>query len=148
MDMMCSRCHKRPAVVFMSGMSGSQKFENGYCLKCAKELDIPQVNEYLKQMGLSDIDLDSIADLPFFNAKPDDSDPDDDFFPDDEDDDSIDDDDMDDDDMTDDEDDDAVDGFKEGGTMPAFFQRFFEAPSKRASASSSENDDSKRDSKL
>ncbi len=146
---MCSRCHKRPAVVFMSGMSGSQKFENGYCLKCAKELDIPQVNEYLKQMGLSDIDLDSIAELPFFNAKPDDNDSGDDYFTDDEDDDNIEDGDIDDEDgMSDDEDGDAVDGFKEGGTMPAFFQRFFEAPSKHASASSSENDESKHDSKL
>ena len=66
--MMCSRCHKRPAVVFMSGMSGTQKFENGYCLKCAKELGIPQVDNYLKQMGISDIDFDNEDGMPFING--------------------------------------------------------------------------------
>ena len=112
--MMCSRCHKRPAVVFMSGMSGTQKFENGYCLKCAKELGIPQVDSYLKQMGLSDIDVDS-EDMMF--GMPD--------F--DEDIDDLDEEDYDDEDIDEDDDSDAVDGFKAGGTMPAFFQRFFDA---------------------
>ncbi len=51
--MMCSKCGKRPAVVFMTGLNGTEKFEKGYCLKCAKELGVPQVNEYLKQMGIS-----------------------------------------------------------------------------------------------
>ncbi|MBO6230791.1 MAG: ATP-dependent Clp protease ATP-binding subunit [Ruminiclostridium sp.] len=119
--MMCSRCHKRPAVVFMSGMSGTQKFENGYCLKCAKELDIPQVNDYLKQMGLSDLDLDNISNMPFLNSPMGNEEYDDgdvDEY------DDLDEEDFDD-ETDDDEDDDAVDGFKEGGTVPAFFERFF-----------------------
>ena len=124
MDMMCSRCRKRPAVVFMSGMSGTQKFENGYCLKCAKELDIPQVNDYLKQMGLSDIDLDNIANMPFLNNGYGAADEDDDI----EDDEFDEDDEFPEDEDFDEEDDDAVDGFKDGGTIPAFFQRFFAAP--------------------
>ncbi|HBI52662.1 MAG TPA: chaperone ClpB, partial [Ruminococcaceae bacterium] len=118
--MMCSRCRKRPAVVFMSGMSGTQKFENGYCLKCAKELGIPQVDNYLKQMGISDIDFENASNMLFGNPDADNDDEEDiedaeiideedgDEFP------------------EDDDDEDAVDGFKEGGTMPAFFQRFFD----------------------
>ena len=120
MDMMCSRCRKRPAVVFMSGMSGTQKFENGYCLKCAKELGIPQVDNYLKQMGISDIDFENASNMLFGNPDADNDDEEDiedAEIIDDEDGDEF---------PEDDDDDDAVDGFKEGGTMPAFFQRFFD----------------------
>ena len=116
--MMCSRCRKRPAVVFMSGMSGTQKFENGYCLKCAKELGIPQVDNYLKQMGISDIDFENGVNMLFGNGE--------DELNDDELEELEDVDDEDFDDEDDEEDDDAVDGFKQGGTMPAFFQRFFD----------------------
>ena len=63
--MMCSKCHKRPAVVFMSGMNGNQKFENGYCLVCAKELGIPQIDSYLKQMGISDEDFENSVNMLF-----------------------------------------------------------------------------------
>lgn len=144
MDMMCSRCHKRPAVVFMSGMSGTQKFENGYCLKCAKELDIPQVNEYLKQMGLSDIDLDNIANMQFPRFDEVESDYDEDEIPDDEESADLDDYIEDEDDEEDYDEEDSVDGFKQGGTMPAFFQRFFEAPANSAQGKGS---DSKEDAK-
>ncbi|MCR4781107.1 MAG: ATP-dependent Clp protease ATP-binding subunit [Ruminiclostridium sp.] len=128
--MMCSRCRKRPAVVFMSGMSGSQKFENGYCLKCAKELGIPQVDNYLKQMGLSDIDLDADPMAMFgdrFSA------PEDDDY-DDEEEISAEDGDVteNDEDETEENDEDRPDAFKQGGTMPAFFQRFFNASSNGA----------------
>ncbi|MBP3854016.1 MAG: ATP-dependent Clp protease ATP-binding subunit [Ruminiclostridium sp.] len=142
--MMCSRCHKRPAVVFMSGMSGTQKFENGYCLKCAKELDIPQVNEYLKQMGLSDIDLDNIANMQFPRFDEVESDYDEDEIPDDEESADLDDYIEDEDDEEDYDEEDSVDGFKQGGTMPAFFQRFFEAPANSAQGKGS---DSKEDAK-
>ena len=111
--MICSRCHKRPAVVFMSGMSGSQKFENGYCLKCAKELGIPQVDDYLKRMGISDEDFENGVNMLFGDGDS----VDDDFtpLPDDDEDGAF----------IDDDDPDSVGGFKAGGTMPAFIQRFF-----------------------
>jgi len=108
----------------MSGMSGTQKFENGYCLKCAKELGIPQVDNYLKQMGLSDIDLDATQDLMFGNKFGQDI-PSEDELEEDYDD-EYDEEEIEDDDDAED-DDDRVDGFRQGGTMPAFFQRFFEA---------------------
>lgn len=141
MDLMCSRCHKRPAVVFMSGMSGTQKFENGYCLKCAKELDIPQVNDYLKQLGISDMDIENMSGMPFLNAPAENDEYDDgdiDEYDDlDEEDGELDDIDE------DDEDDEAVDGFKEGGTMPAFFERFFAAKPSDAKA----GDDTEKENK-
>lgn len=55
--MLCSRCKKRTAVVFISTMQGNEKRDEGLCLLCAKELGVPQVNDYLKQMGISDEDL-------------------------------------------------------------------------------------------
>ena len=134
MDMMCSRCRKRPAVVFMSGMSGTQKFENGYCLKCAKELGIPQVDNYLKQMGLSDIDLDADP-LQWFGNRPGQDTPELDEIEDDEDYDEEYDENEEDaeaDEGSDEDDPERVDGFRQGGTMPAFFQRFFESPANNA----------------
>lgn len=63
--MMCSRCKKRPAVMFISTMSGSERKSEGLCLNCAKELGLPQVNEYLQQMGISEEDFDSAVDSLF-----------------------------------------------------------------------------------
>ena len=109
--MMCCKCKKRPAVVFMSGMNGNQRFDNGYCLVCAKEMGIPQVNEYLKQMGISEDDFENGINMLFGGGEVEDID------------------------ITDEEgisdlegdDEEAVDGFKTGGagTMPAFLQSFF-----------------------
>lgn len=50
--MMCSRCKKRPAVVFITSVQGENKRNEGLCLKCAKELNIPQVSEYINQLGI------------------------------------------------------------------------------------------------
>ena len=38
--MLCSRCKKRPAVVFITRMEGDKTVNEGLCLKCAKELGI------------------------------------------------------------------------------------------------------------
>lgn len=63
--MMCSRCKKRPAVMFISTMSGSERKSEGLCLNCAKELGLPQVNEYLQQMGISEEDFEGAVDSIF-----------------------------------------------------------------------------------
>ena len=55
--MLCSRCKKRQAVVFISTIQGNDKRDEGLCLICAKELSVPQVNDYLEKMGISDEDL-------------------------------------------------------------------------------------------
>ena len=60
--MMCSRCKKRPAVVFISSMQGSERRTEGLCLHCAKEMGLPQVNDYLKQMGISEEEFEKAYD--------------------------------------------------------------------------------------
>ena len=55
--MLRSRCKKRQAVVFISTIQGNDKRDEGLCLICAKELGVPQVNDYLEKMGISDEDL-------------------------------------------------------------------------------------------
>ncbi len=59
---MCCKCNKRPAVVFITSMKGNEKKNEGYCLACAKEADIPQVADYMKQLGISDEELEQISD--------------------------------------------------------------------------------------
>ncbi|MBE6848569.1 MAG: ATP-dependent Clp protease ATP-binding subunit [Ruminococcus sp.] len=58
--MACSKCKKRPAIIFMSQL-GSNAQGEGYCLTCAKELNIPQISEYLKGTGLNDEDLEELS---------------------------------------------------------------------------------------
>ena len=57
---MCSRCHKRMAVVFITKFENNETKNEGLCLKCAKELGIPQVDSILSGMGISDEDLDNM----------------------------------------------------------------------------------------
>ncbi|WP_369298525.1 AAA family ATPase, partial [uncultured Neglectibacter sp.] len=59
--LMCSRCHKRPAVVFVSHSMDGQNTQ-GLCLSCAKELGIKPVNDLMKQMGISEEELQSMSD--------------------------------------------------------------------------------------
>ena len=55
---MCARCKKRVAVIFISRIDGNKSVNEGICIKCAKELGIKPVNDIIKNMGLSDEDLD------------------------------------------------------------------------------------------
>ena len=57
---LCSRCKKNVAVVFISRMEGDRTINEGLCLKCAKERGLPQVDEMMKRMGISDEDLDTL----------------------------------------------------------------------------------------
>ena len=57
---LCSRCKKNVAVVFISKMEGDKTVNEGLCLKCAKELGLPQVDDMMKRMGISDEDLDTL----------------------------------------------------------------------------------------
>lgn len=62
--LMCSRCKKRPAVVFISQMNAKDpqhKKNEGLCLVCAKKLGISQVDDYMKAMGISDDDLEAMS---------------------------------------------------------------------------------------
>ena len=60
--MLCSRCHKRVAVVFITAVQGEEKKNEGLCMVCAKELKIPQISEYMEQLGISDEDIEQLSD--------------------------------------------------------------------------------------
>ena len=59
---LCTRCKKRVAVVFISKIEKGETVNEGLCLKCAKELGLPQVNDMMRRMGITDEDLDMISD--------------------------------------------------------------------------------------
>ena len=57
---LCSRCKKNVAVVFISKLDGDKTINEGLCLKCAKDLGLPQVDDMMKRMGISDEDLETL----------------------------------------------------------------------------------------
>ena len=61
-DMLCSRCKKRMAVIYMTRMENGQTVSEGLCLKCAKELGLKPVDDLMNKMGLSEEDLDKMSD--------------------------------------------------------------------------------------
>ena len=73
--MMCSRCHKRPAVVFIASSVDSQQSQ-GLCLVCAKELGIKPVNDLMEKMGITEEQMEAMeSELnQLMNLDPDDSD--------------------------------------------------------------------------
>ena len=122
--MLCSRCKKRTAVVFISTMQGTEKHDEGLCLICAKELGVPQVNDYLNQMGISDEDLEESYKMLFGEV----------------------------DEAEGDEDEEGDEDFSLGGagTMMPFFQRFLGGKAKDESSSEAdekETSDKKSDKK-
>lgn len=133
--MLCSRCQKRPAVVFVSTGSDSSDTK-GYCLSCAKELNIKQVTDIMNQMGISEEDFDAMqeqmdelmsADTDMANLSDDSTDPDD----------------------------ESDDGYTTGGapTFPPFFKNLFSMSkpedelSKKGDKSSVDGKKSDRDKK-
>ena len=57
---LCSRCKKNIATVFITRMEGDKTVNEGLCLKCAKNLGLPQVNDMMQRMGITDDDLDNL----------------------------------------------------------------------------------------
>ncbi|MBR7132320.1 MAG: ATP-dependent Clp protease ATP-binding subunit [Clostridia bacterium] len=58
---LCSKCKKRPAVVFMSDLSNPNAEPGGLCLVCAKEMGIKPVEDMLKRMNISDEDIEQMS---------------------------------------------------------------------------------------
>ena len=56
--LLCTRCKKRPAVIFVSNGMDSQN-PQGLCLVCAKELGIKPVNDIMEKMGITDEELEA-----------------------------------------------------------------------------------------
>ena len=59
---MCTKCKKNIAVVFLTKMENGVTMNEGYCLRCARSLGIPQIDEAVRQMGISEEDLDILSD--------------------------------------------------------------------------------------
>ena len=59
---MCTKCKKNIAVVFITKIENGVTLNEGYCLRCAKGLGIPQIDQAVKQMGISEEDLDLLTD--------------------------------------------------------------------------------------
>ena len=59
---LCTKCKKNIAVVFITKVENGVTMNEGYCLKCARSLGIPQIDAAVKQMGFSDDDLEVLSD--------------------------------------------------------------------------------------
>ncbi|MEG2597620.1 MAG: AAA family ATPase, partial [Oscillospiraceae bacterium] len=57
--MLCCKCKKRPAMLFVAKFDGKEMVNEGYCLKCASELGLPQVKSMMDSMGITQDDLDN-----------------------------------------------------------------------------------------
>lgn len=60
MYMLCSRCKKRPAMVFITRMEGDKPVNDGICLTCAKELGIKPVDDLLQKFGITEDDMEQM----------------------------------------------------------------------------------------
>ncbi len=59
---MCTKCKKNMAVVFITKIENGVTLNEGYCLRCARSLGIPQIESAVKQLGISEEDLDTLSD--------------------------------------------------------------------------------------
>ena len=57
---MCARCKKRPATVFITKIENNTQKQEGLCLICAKELGFKQVDDMMRQFGISDEELEGM----------------------------------------------------------------------------------------
>ncbi|MEF9976032.1 MAG: ATP-dependent Clp protease ATP-binding subunit, partial [Oscillospiraceae bacterium] len=60
--MLCIRCNKRPAIVFVQKLENGEQKSEGYCLSCAREIGIKPVDDLMKQFGISEQDLSGVED--------------------------------------------------------------------------------------
>ena len=59
---LCTKCKKNVAVIFITKIENGASLNEGYCLKCARSLGIPQIDQAVRQMGISEDDLDMLSD--------------------------------------------------------------------------------------
>ena len=57
---LCSRCNKRPAVLFISKIEGDKTTQEGLCIKCAMDMNIGPIKDMMSKMGITDEDLDAL----------------------------------------------------------------------------------------
>ncbi len=57
---LCSRCNKRPAVLFISKIEGDKTTQEGLCIKCAMDMNIGPIKDMMSKMGITEEDIDAI----------------------------------------------------------------------------------------
>lgn len=58
---LCSKCKKRPAVVFIADANRPGSQPNGLCLVCAKEAGIKPIDDMLRSMNISDENVEELS---------------------------------------------------------------------------------------
>ncbi len=59
--MICCKCKKRPAVIFVSRVDGEKTTQEGFCIKCATELNIGPIKQMMQNMGITEDDIESVS---------------------------------------------------------------------------------------
>ncbi|NMP36757.1 MAG: ATP-dependent Clp protease ATP-binding subunit [Clostridiales bacterium] len=59
--MLCSRCKKRPAVIFISKVEGDKTTQEGLCMKCAMEMNIGPIKQMMESMGVTEDELEAVS---------------------------------------------------------------------------------------
>ncbi len=59
--MICSKCKKRPAIIFIQRLEGDETINEGLCWSCAKDLGLPQISSMMDSMGISEDDIDQMS---------------------------------------------------------------------------------------
>ncbi len=60
-NVLCSKCHERPAMFFMTKIDGDKTTQEGLCLKCAMELNIGPIKQIIQSMGISEDEFDEVS---------------------------------------------------------------------------------------
>ena len=60
-QVMCSRCHERPAMFFMTKVEGDKTTQEGLCIKCAMDLNIGPIKQIIQSMGISEDEFDEVS---------------------------------------------------------------------------------------
>ncbi len=59
--LICSKCKKRPAVIFVSRVDGDKTTQEGFCIKCATELNIGPIKQMMQNMGITEDDIEAVS---------------------------------------------------------------------------------------
>ena len=60
--MLCSKCGQRPAVVFISKIQGEDSTQEGLCLKCAMDMNIGPIKQFMEKMGITEEEVEAVSD--------------------------------------------------------------------------------------
>ena len=60
-NMLCSRCHKNPAVFFISKVEGEKTTNEGLCISCAMELNIGPIKQVMESMGITEDEMQEVS---------------------------------------------------------------------------------------